>query len=195
MMESLGLTDPGVIEIDGLQIPDAGGLFLTALTVHVLAGAVCVVSGALAAFARKRPGRHPRAGTVYLCGLSVLVVTAGVMAIVRWPSDIHLLAIACLAGVFGGAGWWARRRRPPRWMRWHGIGMAASYVALLTGFYVDNGPQLPVWDRLPPILYWVLPTVVGVPLTWRALLRNGAVGRVSPRTEAGRTAGPPHPPR
>ena len=66
MMDSLGLTDPGVIEIDGLQIPDAGGLFLTALTVHVLAGAVCVVSGALAAFARKRPGRHPRAGTVYL---------------------------------------------------------------------------------------------------------------------------------
>ena len=194
MLGPLRSTDPGVIEIDGLRILDAGGLFLTALAVHVLAGAVCVVSGALAAFARKRPGRHPRAGTVYLCGLSVLVVTAGVMAIVRWPSDIHLLAIACLAGVFGGAGRCARRRRQ-RWMRWHGIAMAASYVAPLTGFYVDNGPQLPLWDRLPPILYWVLPTVVGVPLTWRALLRNGAVGRVSPRPEAGRSVVPPHPPR
>ena len=29
--------------------------------------------------------------------------------------------------------------------------MAASYVALLTGFYVDNGPQLPLWDRLPTV--------------------------------------------
>src|SRR5664279_5575569 len=45
MVGALGLTDPGVIEIDGLLIPDAGGLFLAALAVQVLAGAVCVVSG------------------------------------------------------------------------------------------------------------------------------------------------------
>jgi hypothetical protein len=51
-------------------------------------------------------------------------------------------------------------------MAWHGCAMAGSYVALFTGFYVDNGPQLPVWDRLPHLLYWLLPAAVGAPLTW-----------------------------
>jgi len=188
MLTELGSTDPGVIEIDGLLIPDAGGVFLAALAVHVLAGAVCVVAGAVAASARKRPRRHPRAGTVYVCGLLVLVITAGVLAVVRWPDDVQLLLIACATATFGGAGWWLGRHRTDGWMRWHGMAMAASYVALLTGFYVDNGPQLPLWDRLPTVAYWVLPTLVGVPLTWWALIRNGAVSR---RPGTGRTVGPP----
>lgn len=191
MFVGLGLIDPGVIEIDGLVIPDAGGVFFAALAFHVLAGVVCVVSGAVAASARKRPGRHPRAGTVYLCGLLVLVITAGVLAVVRWPQDVHLLLIACLTAAFGGAGWWARRRQPAGWMHWHGMSMAASYVALLTGFYVDNGPQLPLWDRLPTVAYWVLPAFVGVPLTWWALIRNGAVSR---RPGIRRSGVPPRPP-
>ena len=191
MLVTPGLMGPGIIEIDGLLIPDAGGVFLAALAVHVLAGAVCVVSGAVAAFARKRPGRHPRAGTAYLCGLLILVITAGVMAVVRWPHDVHLLLIACVTGIFGGAGWLVRRHRPPEWMRWHGMAMAASYVALLTGFYVDNGPQLPLWDRLPTVAYWVLPALVGVPLTRWALVRNGAVSK---RTGTGRSVVPPRRP-
>ena len=177
MVVLLGSTVAGVVEIDGFSIPDSSGVFLVALAVHVLAGVTCVVSGAVAALARKRPGRHPRAGSVYLCGLLVLVITAGVLAVVRWPHDFYLLLIACLTGGFAGAGWWVRRRRADGWMRRHGMAMAASYVALLTGFYVDNGPQLPLWDRLPTVAYWVLPALVGVPLTWRALVRNGAISR------------------
>jgi len=191
MFVVLSSTDAGGIEIDGLLIPDAGGVFLAALAVHVLAGVVCVVAGAAAASARKRPGRHPRAGTVYVCGLLGLVLTAGVLAVVRWPHDVQLLLIACVTAAFGGAGWWIRRRRADGWMRWHGMAMAASYVALLTGFYVDNGPQLPLGDRLPTVAYWVLPALVGVPLTWWALVRNGAVSR---RPGAGRTVVPPRPP-
>lgn len=175
MIRAAAIADSGGIEVAGLQIPDAGGLFMTALVVHVLAGGVCVVAGALAAFAKKRPGRHPRTGTVYISGLLVLVVSAVVLALIRWPNDVELVWIACLAGIFGTIGWWTRRRQPHGWVRWHGIAMAGSYVSLLTGFYVDNGPQLPVWDRLPAVAYWVLPALVGVPLTWSALTRNGAV--------------------
>jgi hypothetical protein len=54
--------------------------------------------------------------------------------------------------------------------------MAGSYTTLFIGFYVDNGPQLPVWDRLPHTLYWLLPAVAGVLLTRRALIRNHAIG-------------------
>jgi hypothetical protein len=67
--------------------------------------------------------------------------------------------------------------------------MAGSYITLLTGFYVDNGPQLPLWDRLPHLTYWLLPTALGAPLTWRALARNHAL--LSNRRTAAVRGGPP----
>jgi hypothetical protein len=47
------------IGILGIEVPDDRPVFLAALAVHVAAGLTCVVSGALAATARKRPGRQP----------------------------------------------------------------------------------------------------------------------------------------
>jgi hypothetical protein len=54
--------------------------------------------------------------------------------------------------------------------------MGGSYIALFTGFYVDNGPSLPLWNRLPHIAYWVLPSLIGIPLILRALDRRGLTG-------------------
>ena len=176
-----------VITVGGLPIPDAGPLFFTVLAVHVLAGSVCVVAGAVTATAPSG-WASPRAGTVYVCGLLVVVVSAGVLAVLRWARDWRLFLIAGVAAGLGFTGWWARRRRPRRWLLVHGGAMAGSYIVLLTGFYVDNGPHLPLWGRLPPILYWLLPAVVGVPLTWRALHRNGAVGPVAGGAEHGAAA-------
>jgi len=164
-----------------------GPVFLAALAAHVLAGLTCVVSGALAATARKRPGRHPTAGRVYLWGLTVVFVTASVMAAIRWRQDRHLFVIAVVAYALGLFGWQMRRRRRAGWPPWHAIGMGGSYIALLTGFYVDNGPQLPLWRLLPHWAYWVLPSAVGIPLIWWALgrFRRGISSR--PRA-AGRDA-------
>jgi hypothetical protein len=50
--------------------------------------------------------------------------------------------------------------------------MSGSYIALLTGFYVDNGPNLPLWNRLPGVAFWLLPSLVGVPLVLRAMARR-----------------------
>ena len=50
-------------------------------------------------------------------------------------------------------------------------GLGLSYVAMLTAFYVDNGPHLPVWDNLPPLSFWFIPGLVGVPVILRALHR------------------------
>ncbi len=49
--------------------------------------------------------------------------------------------------------------------------MGIAYVALLTAFYVDNGPHLPLWNRLPTLAFWLLPTAIGAPITARALIR------------------------
>jgi hypothetical protein len=167
------------VDIGGLHVPNAGPMFFTALGVHVVAGATSVVAGLLAATARKRPGRHPRAGRVFLYGIGVVFATATIMATLRWRQDWQLFIIAAVAFGVALIGWWARRRRPRRWMVWHGSAMACSYVALFTGFYVDNGPQLPLWDRLPHLTYWLLPAAIGAPLTWWALRRNGALDRGS----------------
>jgi hypothetical protein len=166
------------IKVLGLEIPDAGPVFFAALAAHVLAGLTCIVAGALAATAHKRPGRHPRSGRVYLWGLAVVFATATVMAVLRWHEDAHLFGIAVVALGLGLVGWRARRRRRPGWVRWHAAGMGGSYIALLTGFYVDNGPQLPLWKLLPHWSYWLIPAAIGVPLIVRALRRfqNSAVG-------------------
>src|SRR5918994_4752664 len=155
----------------GLPIPDAGPIFAAALVMHILSGRTAVISGALAATAKKRHGRHPRAGRIYLWALGGVFVTATIMAIIRWREDAHLFAIAVMAFSLGLYGYRARRRRRPGWPPHHAIGMGGSYIALLTGFYVDNGPFLPLWNRLPQLTYWLLPTIVGAPLIWRALHR------------------------
>jgi hypothetical protein len=169
-------------------------VFLAALAVHVVAGTTAVLAGVFATTAAKRPGRHPRAGTVYLYAIVAVFVTATVMAALRWRQDRHLFLIASAAFGLAVLGWLARRRRRDRWMLWHGSAMAGSYIALFTGFYVDNGAQLPLWNRLPHLLYWLIPAAVGVPLTWRALLRNGATRARRARagaTRAGATRVPP----
>jgi hypothetical protein len=81
------------------------------------------------------------------------------------------LAIAVIAFGLGLYGYRARRCHRPGWPPHHGIGMGGSYIALLTGFYVDNGPFLPLWKELPHVTYWLLPSIVGVPLIWFALHR------------------------
>jgi len=159
------------MDLFGLPIPDAGPVFAAALTVHIGAGLVAVVAGALAATARKRPGRHPRAGRVYLWALAFTAATATVMATIRWREDAHLFAFAVVAAALAAYGYRARRLRRPGWPARHAIGLGGSYIALLTAFYVDNGPFLPLWNRLPHLAYWLLPTLAGAPLIWRAVRR------------------------
>ena len=155
----------------GLPIPDAGPVFTAALIVHIVAGLTAVGAGALAATARKRPGRHPRAGRVYLWALGGTAATATIMAALRWREDAHLFALAVVAVGLCWYGYRARRRRRRGWPVRHAIGMGGSYIALLTAFYVDNGPFLPLWSLLPHITYWLLPSAVGVPAIWLAVHR------------------------
>jgi hypothetical protein len=56
-----------------------------------------------------------------------------------------------------------------------GIHIAAgltAVIALLTTFYVDNGPKLPLWKLLPPNSFRILPAGIGLPLITLALLRH-----------------------
>jgi hypothetical protein len=158
------------INIAGIEIPSSNPVFLALVGVHVLLGLTCTIVGVIAMLSPKRSGHHPRFGTIYYWCLMGVFVTASGLAAVRWAEDYHLFVLGALA--FGAAflGRMARRRRWSNWVKLHITGMATSYVLLLTAFYVDNGKNLPLWRELPPLAYWLVPAVVGIPLIVRALL-------------------------
>jgi hypothetical protein len=180
-------------ELFGLPIPDEGALFDAALACHIAAGLTCVVTGALAATAPKQPGRHTLAGRTFFWSLAVVFASSTTMAALRFAQDWHLLLIGTVAFGAGCLGYRARRRQRPGWLRVHIPAMSGAYIALFTGFYVDNGPHLPVWDRLPSLAYWTVPSLVGVPLILRALarrrllrVRSGSPGRPGSGLRPGR---------
>jgi hypothetical protein len=63
-------------------------------------------------------------------------------------------------------------------------GMAASYILMVTALYVGNGPNLPLRRQLPPLAFWILPTLKGAPILINALLRHPLV--VGSRSAAAR---------
>ena len=160
------------VTVGGIRIPSSDPLFLGVLAVHVAAGLVSVIAGATAALSAKRRGRHTTAGTLYFRALTVVFITMSALAAMRWKENYHLFLIGFVS--FGSAVL-ARRivvGRSPRHIRWHLVGMSASYTLLLVAFYVDLGHQLPLWKRLPPVWYWLLPGAIGLLLTLRAFLRH-----------------------
>jgi hypothetical protein len=160
------------IIIAGIPIPSDTPLFLAFIAVHVVAGLVCVIAGILAMLSPKRRGRHPLAGTVYYWSLCVVSGTMAALAITRWSEDYHLFILGALSFVAATVGRAARRNLWPSWARIHMTGMGASYILMLTAFYVDNGPNLPLWRELPPLAFWILPAIIGLPIWLNALLRH-----------------------
>ena len=155
--------------IFGDHVASAAPLFLAFLVVHVLAGLTAVITGAIAALVRKGSPRHIRAGRWYYRAITAVFVTATVLAAMRWRQDYHLLIIGIVAFIAASVGRRHRRQHRPG-DAGHILGMGIGYVAMLTAFYVDNGPHLPLWDRLPPLTFWFLPGVIGAPIITRAVL-------------------------
>lgn len=165
------------ISIVGIPIPSASPIFLAVVAIHVFVGITAVIAGIVAMLSVKGPGRHPSFGLWYYRSLVLTFVTMTVLSAMRWAHDYHLFILGALALTAVVVG---RRTAPSRSggrIRIHVIAMGLSYVLLLTAFYVDNGPNLPVWRRLPHIAYWVLPILLGAPLIVRALLTHPVVQR------------------
>lgn len=163
--------------IGGIPVPSDTPLFLAFIALHIAVGLTAVVAGAVAMLSRKEPGRHPLAGTIYYWALAVVFVTMSVLAISRWSEDYHLFILGVLSFIAATIGRRARQKIWSSWPRIHMTGMAASYILMLTAFYVDNGPNLPLWRELPPLAFWILPTLVGAPILAKALLWHPLVKR------------------
>ena len=88
-------------------------VFLAFLAVHVIAGLTAVITGAVAALARKGSPRHVRAGRWYYRAITVVFVTATALAIMRWRQDYYLFIIGAVAFTAATIGYQHRRRHRP----------------------------------------------------------------------------------
>ena len=156
-------------KILGDQVGSSAPVFLAFLAVHIVAGLTAVITGAIAGLTRKGSRRHVRSGRLFYRAITVVFVTATALAIMRWREDYHLFIIGAVAFAAATIGYQHRIRRRAG-DTGHIVGMGVGYVAMLTAFYVDNGPHLPLWDRLPLLTFWFLPTAIGMPIITRAVL-------------------------
>jgi uncharacterized membrane protein len=149
-----------------VTLPILDALFVA---LHVPAGVIAVVSGAAAMLSEKGGRAHRRRGRTYLAALAVTCVSGAGLVATRWPRFPHLLPLGFVAGILAAVGYASRRRAVPFV---HLAAMGGSYIALLTAFYVDNGPKLPLWNLLPPISFWFLPSALGIPIIARSVRRR-----------------------
>ena len=159
-------------DVFGIPVPSIDPVFLAVVHLHILVGAVCAAAGATAMLSRKGRGRHSTFGTVYYWSLALVVASATWLSAMRWAENYHLFFLGALSLLAASIARTALRRRWHNWVRLHIAGMGASYILMLTAFYVDNGKNLPLWKELPQIAFWLLPAALGLPLLLRALLRH-----------------------
>jgi len=157
----------------GDQVGSTAPAFLAFLALHIIAGLTAVLTGAIAALARKGSPRHIRAGRWFYRAITVLFATAAVLSAMRWRQDYYLFILGVVAFTAATIG-----HRPGD--TGHIAGMGTGYTAMLTAFYVDNGPHLPLWDRLPVLAFWLLPAAIATPLIARAVIRARHATRVPP---------------
>ncbi len=169
------MTDVSTTVVLGIPIPSADPVFLATIGVHVLFGLAAVITGAVAMLSKKGRGRHSNFGTVYFWCLLGVFVTMGALSFMRWAENYRLFILGALSFASAYFGHTAARRRWRQWPRLHLTGMGASYILMLTAFYVDNGKNLPLWKELPEIAFWFLPSVIGIPLIFHALFRHPLV--------------------
>jgi hypothetical protein len=167
--------DHDVTIIAGIPVPSTSPVFLAVVSVHVFLGLICTVTGIVAMLSAKGRGQHSNFGTIYYWCLAGVFLTAVGLSVVRWTENYHLFILAVLSFAAAYFGRKALRQRRRNWPALHVTGIGASYVLLLTAFYVDNGKNLPLWRELPQIAFWLLPSAIGVPIILHALRRHPVV--------------------
>jgi hypothetical protein len=172
--------DDGVTIVAGIPIPSTSPAFLSTVAFHIALGLTCTIFGVVAMLSTKRRGRHSNFGKIYYWCLSLVFATSSMLALVRFAEDYDLFILGALS--FAAASWGrtALRQRWSNWLRQHVIGMGSSYILLLTAFYVDNGKNLPFWRELPQIAFWLLPSVIGLPIIGYVLSHHPLIRPTGP---------------
>ena len=157
--------------------------------VHVVAGTVALLAGAVAIGSPKRRGVHTRAGEAYHAAVLTVCVSAAVLSVLRWDSLWWFLPIAAGSYAFALVGYAAAKLRRANWLRWHISGMGGSYIAMTTALLVVNWRNLTGENGVQSPWAWALPTLIGTPLL--SIVRRRVTRTRGPHADAARTVTPP----
>ena len=131
-----------------------------------------VATGLFAMFADKKSIRHKKNGKIYFWSISFSFGTVLILSFMRWPHNVHLLIIGTFTFCLTFMGRKLAKSKTKDWTRTHTICMGVSYILLLTGFYVDNGKNLPFWSMFPAWFFYFFPSVVGIPIIIKVLMTH-----------------------
>lgn len=159
-------------DLFGIAVPSTDPAFLCFVVLHIAMSLVAVISGLLAMLAAKTSVRHRRNGRIYFWSVSVSFGTTVILSLMRWPQNVHLLTIGIVTFFLAFLGRQLATLKQKDRMRMHTVCMGLSYVLLLTGFYVDNGKNLPFWRTFPVWFFYLFPSLVGIPIILKALLTH-----------------------
>jgi hypothetical protein len=167
--EELGMASVGQ-EIAVFVAPSESRFFMAVLGFDLIIALSSVSTGVVAMFSKKRPGGHPKFGTLYSWSLLGVFLSATILSTMRWPRNRYLFLLGLISFGCATVGRRAHQRQWRSWMNTHITCMALSYIVMLTAFFADNGNNLPLGRELPHIPYGVAPGAIGFPLTLRALV-------------------------
>jgi hypothetical protein len=153
------------------------------IVAHASIGVAVLLLGLTALTARKRRGRHTRAGTVYFW-IMVPLLVSGVVIGARHPGISPFEVAVIPTGVPLLLGYWAVRRRPRRflgqpWLTWHISGMGGSFIGVVTAGGFQTVYRLLPDNPVMVTLMFALPSVVGSVLIARTIARRTAPPRAS----------------
>jgi len=139
-------------------------LFKLFLVIHIVTGVICLITGLLAGFSKKRRGKHTFYGEIYHGSYVLVFITAVVMSILRWSESAYLFYIAIFSYSLALLGYIAAKKRWKNWLGSHIGGMLGSYIGIATATLVVNAKNIPIINNLPILLVWFLPTIIGTPI-------------------------------
>lgn len=159
-------------DLFGIQLPSTDQDFLIVVVVHILLSLTAVLCGLAAMLKTKSSKGHSKFGTTYYWCILSAFVTVIILSIIRWPHNNHFLVIGLLTAILVLIGRRMAKLKTPSWPRLHTICMGSSYILLLTGFYVDNGKNLPFWNQFPQWFFWIFPAIIGIPIILYVLRKH-----------------------
>jgi hypothetical protein len=139
-------------------------LFKMILWLHILAGSLGLILGPIAMGSQKRKGLHTQIGIVYFYLMSLVCLSALILAIMNWNQSWWFSLIAVFSFSFALKGYLAAKKKGKNWLPKHISGMLGSYIAMTTALLIVNVQKIPGSENIHPLVFWFLPTIIGTPL-------------------------------
>ena len=125
---------------------------------------ICLLTGLLAGFSKKRRGKHTIFGEIYHGSFVFVFISAVVMTIMHWDESAYLFYIGVFSYSLAFLGYLSAKIRWKNWLGTHIGGMLGSYIGIFTATLVVNVHRIPVLNEYPVLWFWFLPTIIGTPI-------------------------------